>query len=174
MSADTIKAIADVIKALVPFGPIGLAIVGIVVIAWRPKGVGNWIIAVAIFMIAAVFVANRIIGTSDEVLWFDADARQDWGGGDTAFTAGLLPRYISAGGQPLCDADHIGNVVTCWDNRPDGRTPGVDSDVSSTERRWCAYKQSSVKATSARTGGADPGKVYVCARYIRPPRNSWW
>jgi hypothetical protein len=73
---------------------------------------------------------NRIIGTSDEVLWFDTDARQDWGGGDTAFTAGLLPRYTSAGGKPLCDANHIGNVVTCWDNRPGGRPPGVDKSRS--------------------------------------------
>jgi hypothetical protein len=170
MSADAVKAIAEVIKALVPFGPIGLAIVGIAVIAWRPKGVGSWIIALAIFAIAAVFVANRLIGTSDEVLWFDTDARQDWGGGDTAFTVGLLPKYTSAGGKPLCDSAHIGNVATCWDNRGEGRPPGVDSDVPPGEKIWCAYKQSSIKVTDAKTGGAPPGKVYVCARFIRPPR----
>jgi hypothetical protein len=174
MGADTVKAISEVIKALVPFGPIGLAIVGIVIIAWRPRQVGNWIVALAIFVIAVVFVLNRIIGVSDDVLWFDADARQDWGGGDTAFTSGLLPRYISAGGKSLCDADHIGDVVTCWDNRPGGRPPGVDSDVGPNETVWCAYKQGSVRVTTARTGSADPGKVYVCARYIRPTRKSWW
>jgi hypothetical protein len=159
---------ADVIKALVPYGPVGLAIVGIVVIALRPTGRGSWIIALAIFMIASVFVLNVYLGTSDEVLWFDTDARADWGGGDTAFTTGLLPKYKSAQGQQLCDTAHIGNVVTCWDNRTGGRPPGIDSDVSATETRWCAYKQSLVKVTSPATGGAPQGKVYVCARYIRP------
>jgi hypothetical protein len=158
---------AEVIKALVPYGPVGLAIVAIVLIALRPKGLESWIIAFAIFTIAGVFFANLYLGTSDEVLWFDTDARADWGGGDTAFTAGLLPRYASAKGKPLCDGAHIGNVVTCWDNRPEGRTPGVDSDVGAAETTWCAYKQSLIRVTSRNTGEAPPGKVYVCARYIR-------
>lgn len=157
---------ADVIKALVPYGPVGLAIVGIVLIALRPKGLASWIIALAIFAIAAIFTINLYSGTSADAYWFDTDGKADWGGGDTAYTAGLLPKYKSAKDRSLCDSAHIGNVATCWDNRPGGRAPNVDSDVDSSETVWCAYKQNSIRVSTPPNGSAPPARIFVCSRYI--------
>jgi hypothetical protein len=170
---------ADVISALVPFGVGGLAIAAIVTITMRPKGAANWILGLAMMLVAGVFALNLVwqpksvqpsppisSGGSGEVFWFDTSAKADWGGRDLAYTQGHLPRYSSSKGVPLCDASRIGNVVTCWDNRTGGQGPIADNDVSGSDPRWCAYKDSSVRIATPPDGRAPPGQIFVCARYI--------
>lgn len=170
---------ADVISALAPFGPVGLAIVAIVVVLASPARLANWLVALALGAIAFVFGIDRFTqaapitdskpiasGASEEVFWFDTSTQADWGGRDVAYTKGYLPRYLSVQAKPLCDAAHLGNVVTCWDNRRGGQAAGIDSDVTISDSQWCAYKERSVRISSRPDGQAPQGQIFVCARYI--------
>jgi hypothetical protein len=162
---------AEVIKSLVPFGIAGLAIVAVVtvVIAVRnPQSTGSWLLALAMVIIAGIFIVERLWPPPD-AYWFDAGFRADWGGRDLAYTSGLRPKYTSFRKQDLCDGDRLGNVVTCWDNRPalNSRDPGVqDNDVQDSDTIWCAYKDRSIKVSTKPDGLATPGRVYVCAQNV--------
>jgi hypothetical protein len=165
------KDVGEAITALVPFGVAGLAIAAIVVLILFPKNKGGWAISFAMILIAAIFALDRYIGTSPEAAWFDTTGSADWGGQDLAYTAGWLPLYKSAKGETMCDTNLEGNVVTCWDNRiADGTSldPKVtDTNVPMGSKKWCAYKDASIRVTTAQNGLAPKGKVYVCGRYVR-------
>jgi hypothetical protein len=119
---------ADLVGSLKPFGLAGLAIAAIVIVVSRPRGVANWLIALALLLIAGLFVFEKAVstivpaaavaaGAFPNAFWFVASGRVDWGGFYTAYTSGDLPRYKSAKGAAVCDTSHEGDLVTCWDNR---------------------------------------------------------
>jgi hypothetical protein len=169
---------ADIISALVPFGVAGLAIVAVVTMVMGPRGTAKWLVALGMLVVAGIFGFERwskdqwqasppvIPASTSDVYWADTSAKADWGGRDLAYTAGLLPKYRSAGGKELCNQNSVGNVVTCWDNRPGGQAPNVDSNVAPNEKHWCAYKDSSIRISMRPDGYAPAGQVYVCARNV--------
>src|SRR5262249_45726639 len=116
------------------------------------------------------FFVDRYFGISPELAWFDTSGSADWGGQDLAYTTGEWPLYKSSKGEVLCDTGLEGKIAVCWDNRlaKDQRDPTVkDSNVSDDDKRWCAYKDRSIKVTDQQTGRAPKGQVFVCGRYVR-------
>jgi hypothetical protein len=189
MYAQTLEAISQVVHELVPFGIAGLAIAGIVALTFNPGSGRRWLLMGAMLVIAGIFgfdkylqpkaeavqpttelphssgVGNAPITTAD-VYWFPSGSKGDWGGHDLAHTDGEFPKYQSAKGNVLCDENHIGNIATCWDNRPDGRVPGLDSNVPNSSSRWCTYKDNTIRSPTPPNGYATPAAVYVCAPRI--------
>ena len=171
----------DIIKAIVPFGLAGLAIVSIVIVAINPEQRNNWLLGGIIFLIFMVFTIEKFLPGlitapesekkpgAGEAFWFFTGTKGDWGGRDLAYTKGNTPAYRSALGKSLCDANSIGNVVTCWENRSaagGAQAPGVDSNVSPSETQWCAHKLSDITMAVAANGAAPQGKVYVCSQPV--------
>jgi hypothetical protein len=187
-----IEGIGKLINALVPFGIAGLAIAAILflIYTYNNKGnVGQWLLVTAMFLVVLIFGYDKYLQprvevpapkpelprssaagtgavTADDVYWFSSGSKADWGGHDLAHTDGEFPNYRSAAGKVLCDQNHVGNIATCWDNRADGRVPGLDSNVPSSSSRWCTYKDNSIRITTPPTGYATPGVIYVCAPRI--------
>jgi hypothetical protein len=176
---------ANILQKLVPFGLAGLAILAVVAILQRPRSAPTWLLLVGIIAIAAIYAFDRLTQSAalqvassaalpqvatgeslNDAFWFDTLSQADWGGRDIAYTVGLLPQYKSTTGQILCDGSRLGNVVTCWDDRPDGRAAGVDSTVPLDAKVWCAYKDSSIKVSTPPDGHAPPGHIFVCARHV--------
>jgi hypothetical protein len=177
---------ADVLQALVPFGLAGLTILAVVIVLQRPKSGPSWLMLTGILVIASVYAFDRLTAAKpiqpappapippgpptgaglNDVFWFDTLSQADWAGRDIAYTEGLLPHYKSGGGQNLCDGTRLGNVATCWDDRPGGRAPDVDSNVPSDGKVWCAYKNSSVRVSTPPDGRAPPGRIFICARHV--------
>jgi hypothetical protein len=169
----------DILKSLVPFGIIGLAIVSVALLAQNPKGGGNrWLAVLAMVLIGALAVFDKVYSTpvlqpappvpraSGAMNWTDTGAIADWGGRDWASTSGQTPKY-TVKGMALCDENHSGSIAVCWPNRPNGYPPGIDaSDITGSPQQWCTYKDASIKLFTPPDGKAPAGRVYVCSLTI--------
>jgi hypothetical protein len=182
---------AEVIKQLVPFGIIGLAIVAILLIVLRPitknLAANLWLAIAAVVIIGGLAIFDKLTPIfqaapqapisgpgpgpkpSGSMLWVDTGIAADWGGSDIASTTGPTPKY-KVKDVTLCEEErHVGSIATCWQNRPNGY-PRVDAtDIAGAPPRWCTYKDSNaVKLSTAPNGYAPPGRVYLCAHSIPP------
>ena len=174
---------AEVIKQVVPFGIIGLAIVAIVFIVLRPisknPGANLGLAIAAILIIGGLAIFDKTTpsfgkaapaavpsnaSASAELLWVDTGITADWGGRDIASTTSSTPQY-KVQDTKLCE--HDGAIATCWQNRPNGYPPNVPTDISGAPPQWCTYKDSdAVKLNTPPDGYAPRGHVYLCAHTI--------
>lgn len=192
----SLRAVAEVLRSITPFGIFGLAIVAIIAIVvvynQRRSKLAIGLAIFAVVFVSALALFDRIFpagsisliqqntpvegpapGRLDEVLWADTGTKADWGGRDYAYSSGLTPKYgfTSVGGAPVivCDADRIGVIATCWDNRTDGYPIGKPADFSGISQQWCTYKESSISLATPPDGSAAPGRIYICARTVPHP-----
>jgi hypothetical protein len=168
--------IAAVIRELVPFGILGLAIIAVLFIALIPRSNTSRAIALlAMFIIAVLAIFDRLnpaprlekapesspqkpsVRVSGNTYWVSTGTKGDWGGRDIAFTAGSEPRY-DLKGMVLCDENRDGSVAVCWDDRPTGYPLGRPTDVLGAPPNWCTYKDSNVRLSTP-PDGRSPGKV---------------
>lgn len=93
--------------------------------------------------------------------WKDRGFNANWAGNDSASSMGFKPK-LSVQETSLCDAEHVGQVVTCWNNRPSGYPPDVPTDITGNPPAWCAYKGEGVNDTTPSDDKAPRGHVSVC------------
>lgn len=96
-------------------------------------------------LITPAVILPVAVALSQDIHWQPVPIRADWTDHDYGCSQGATPspRY--------CDANHLGNVAVCWDNRPTGECGGA--------RAWCTYKAINI---STPPHGGSPGRVYVC------------
>ena len=178
---------AEVIRALVPFGIVGLAIIALLIIAISPSRNGILFAMLPMILIVGLAIADRffapgklgdpktnsntagapLTGTSD-IYWTDTGTSADWGGRDYAYTSNSIPKY-SVKDAALCDANRVGYVATCWDARPNGYPPNVsltDIPLGTSPAQWCTYKDNRIRLSTPPDGGAPAGRVYICAQAV--------
>jgi hypothetical protein len=179
---------AEMIKSLVPFGIIGLAIVALLIIAISPTKNGFKFALGPMLLIAILALVDRYLPTpgllpgdhgdgtaaarpltdNSNIYWTDSGTNADWGGRDYAYTSSPVPKYRVKDAS-LCDANRVGYVATCWDARPNGFPPNVDlTDVprGTTPAQWCTYKDNQIRLSTPPDGHAPAGRVFICAHVV--------
>jgi hypothetical protein len=187
-------SLADVVRTFGTAGMAGLTLVAVMVIQYSAKkpetqkfATYSLLAALFVFCLSLLvprsvlqaptgqqpnpneIVARPVDVARSSVFWVDTGISADWGGGDIASTTGPIAKY-TVKSMTLCDESLVGRVATCWDNRPHGYPglPPTASDITGTPPDWCAYKEASIMLGSPPTGRAKAGRVYVCARAVKP------
>jgi hypothetical protein len=158
---------SSLVDALSKLGIGGLAIGAIVLLMPPTAKFRNVVIALAMILITAIFAIDKF---GPNQYWFKTGLRANWPDHDLAYTTGEFPTYKSqVTGTPFCDADHAGNIATCWDNRVADASAiastvkDSDVDVATGLTRWCAYKSGDVNMASSQGQPEKAGVVWVCA-----------
>ena len=177
-----------IIDAAGPWGIAGftVAVLALIILPFRRP---DWLAALAVVIIAGLFTMQMYFSTrpltniapkeaaspvnpeASTVAWVDTGTFADWGGGDYAYTRGEVPAY-SLNNTTLCNQSNIGFVAVCWSDRPEGYPPNVATMRNflppPAEPKWCTYKTKDISITTAATGRAVKGRVYLCAALLKP------